>query len=157
VAPIRARRLPGRGRVRAERTTVEGGGEGVCQSRACIGFNGRPRGTRRAPAAAARALEDSAGPSAGRAVAGFVKVEQMISRAGRLVDRCGRGRRRRHGVLDTLTPAERLGDAVSLGGVFGREQAVYVAVAHDDRSGQFIQRIAGGAARWRGYRLNGAG
>jgi hypothetical protein len=54
-------------------------------------------------------------------------------------------------------PLERLADAGSLGGVFGREQAVYVAVAHDDRSGQFIQRIAGGAARWRRFRRNGQG
>ena len=44
-----------------------------------------------------------------------------------------------------------------LGGVFGRDQAVYVAVARDDASGMFIQRIAGGAARWRRYRSNGAG
>jgi predicted RNA-binding protein YlxR (DUF448 family) len=48
-------------------------------------------------------------------------------------------------------------DAAALGGVFGREQAVYVAVARDDRSGRFIERIAGGAARWRRYRLDGAG
>jgi hypothetical protein len=52
---------------------------------------------------------------------------------------------------------ERLGDAVALGACFGREQAVYVAVARDDASGAFIQRIAGGAARWRRYRSNGAG
>ena len=57
----------------------------------------------------------------------------------------------------TGLPIERLGDAAALGGVFGRDQAVYVAVARDDASGQFIQRIAGGAARWRGYRSNGAG
>ena len=57
----------------------------------------------------------------------------------------------------TGLPIERLGDAEALGGVFGRDQAVYVAVARDDASGQFIQRIAGGAARWRGYRSNSAG
>ena len=44
-----------------------------------------------------------------------------------------------------------------LGGVFGREQAVYVAVARDDAAGQFIHRIASGASRWRHYRSNGAG
>jgi len=43
------------------------------------------------------------------------------------------------------------------GGVFGRDHAVYVAMARDDASGQFIHRIAGGAARWRRYRSNGAG
>ena len=32
-------------------------------------------------------------------------------------------------------PIERLGDAADLGGVFGREQAVYVAVARDDAGG----------------------
>ena len=57
----------------------------------------------------------------------------------------------------TGLPIERLGDAAALGGVFGREQAVYAAVARDDASGRFIQRIAGGAARWRLYRSNGAG
>jgi len=57
----------------------------------------------------------------------------------------------------TGLPLERLADGQTLGGVFGREQAIYVAVARDDASGRFIQRIAGGAARWRAYRLNGAG
>ena len=57
----------------------------------------------------------------------------------------------------TGLPIEKLGDVASLGGIFGREQAVYVAVARDDAGGAFIQRIAVGAARWRGFRLNGAG
>ena len=57
----------------------------------------------------------------------------------------------------TGLPLERLGTKEILGGVFGRDQTVYVAVMRDDASGQFIQRIAGGAARWRGYRLNSAG
>src|SRR5882724_11710040 len=96
---------------------------------------------------------------AGRAVSGFVKVEQMIGRgrAGLLIVAAGADGDGMAKLAATGLPLERLGDAASLGGVFGREQAVYVAVAHDDRSGQFIQRIAGGAARWRGYRLNGAG
>src|SRR5260221_1780025 len=108
----------------------------------------------------ARVLEDlSRARRAGRAVSGFVKVEQMIGRgrAGLLIvasEADGDGMAK---LATSGLPLERLGDAASLGGVFGREQAVYVAVAHDDRSGQFIQRIAGGAARWRGYRLNGAG
>ncbi|SKA40960.1 hypothetical protein SAMN02745126_06441 [Enhydrobacter aerosaccus] len=107
-----------------------------------------------------RVLEDLArARRAGRAVAGFVRVEQMIGRhqAGLLVvaegaDGDGLAKLQAAGL-----PIERLGDAAALGGVFGREHAVYVAVAHDDRSGQFIQRIAGGAARWRRYRLNSAG
>jgi hypothetical protein len=88
-----------------------------------------------------------------------VRVEQMIGqgRAGLLIvpveaDGDGLAKLRASGL-----PVERLADAGTLGGVFGREQAVYVAVARDDRSGQFVQRIAGGAARWRRYRLNGAG
>ena len=78
---------------------------------------------------------------AGRAVAGFVKVEQMIGRrrAGLLIvadeaDGDGLGKLRASGL-----PIERLGDAAALGGVFGREQAVYVAVARDDAGGEFIR------------------
>jgi hypothetical protein len=96
---------------------------------------------------------------AGRAVAGFVKVEQMIGRhrAGLLIvadeaDGDGLGKLGGSGL-----PISRLGDAAALGGLFGRDQAVYVAVARDDAGGEFIQRIAVGAARWRGYRLNSAG
>ena len=106
-----------------------------------------------------RTLEDLArARRAGRAVAGFVKVEQMIGqrRVGLLVvadDAAGDGL----GKLQASgLPIERLGGVDDLGGVFGREQAVYVAVARDDASGAFIQRIAGGAARWRRYRSNGA-
>jgi hypothetical protein len=54
-------------------------------------------------------------------------------------------------------PIERLADAAALGRVFAREQTVYSAVARDDHSGRFIERIAGGAARWRGYRLTAGG
>ena len=96
---------------------------------------------------------------AGRAVAGFAKVEQMLGqrRAGLLiVAEHAQG----DGLVKLSTsgvPIERLGDAAALGVVFGREQAVYVAVARDDASGRFIERIAGGAARWRSYRRNGAG
>ena len=107
-----------------------------------------------------RTLEDLArARRAGRAVAGFVKVEQMIGqrRAGLLVvaeeaEGDGLGKLQASGL-----PLERLGSAAHLGGVFGREQAVYVAVARDDASGAFIQRIASGATRWRHYRSNGAG
>jgi uncharacterized protein len=163
VVPDLARKLPGRGLwVRAERSAVE-------QAVARKAFARAARAAVPAPADLAerverlllgRALEDlSRARRAGRAVAGFVKVEQLIGqgRAGLLVvaaEADGDGIAK---LLATGLPLERLGDAASLGGVFGREQAVYVAVAHDDRSGQFIQRIAGGAARWRGYRLNGAG
>ena len=163
VVPDLARKLPGRGLwVRAERATVE-------QAVARKAFAKAARAAVSASADLAdrverlllgRVLEDlSRARRAGRAVSGFVKVEQMIGRgrAGLLVvaaeaDGDGMAKLAASGL-----PLERLGDVASLGGVFGREQAVYVAVAHDDRSGQFIQRIAGGAARWRGYRLNGAG
>jgi len=96
---------------------------------------------------------------AGRAVAGFVKVEQMIGRqrAGLLIvaDEAqgdGLGKLQASGL-----PIARLGDAAALGGIFGREQTVYAAVARDDAGGEFIERIEVGAARWRGYRLNSTG
>jgi uncharacterized protein len=93
---------------------------------------------------------------AGRAVAGFVKVEQMVGRgrAGLLVvaseaDGDGLGKLGASGL-----PIARLGDATSLGRLFGREHTVYVAVARDDAGGTFIGRIEAGAARWCGYRQN---
>jgi uncharacterized protein len=163
VVPDLARKLPGRGLwVRAERAVVE-------QAVARKAFAKAARAAVSAPAdlververlLLARALEDlSRARRAGRAVSGFVKVEQMIGhgRAGLLIvaaEADGDGMTK---LAATGLPLERLGDSTSLGGVFGREQAVYVAVAHDDQSGQFIQRIAGGAARWRGYSLNGTG
>ncbi len=163
VVPDLARRLPGRGLwVTAERAAVERAVEKRVFSRAA----------RAAVTASAdlpdrverllleRALADlGRARRAGRAVAGFVKVEQMIGqqRAGRVVgadeaDGDGLGKLGASGL-----PIARLGDATALGGLFGREQAVYVAVARDDAGGEFIQRIAVGAARWRGYRLNSAG
>ncbi len=163
IVPDLARRLPGRGLwLKAERPVVE-------QAIAKRAFSKAARAPVKAAPELAdrverllreRALEDLArARRAGRAVAGFVRVEQMIGRklAGLLVvadeaDGDGLSKLQASGL-----PLERLGDATALGGVFGREQSVYVAVAHDDRSGQFIQRIAGGAARWRHYRLNSAG
>ena len=163
VVPDLARRLPGRGMwLKAERAIVE-------QAVAKKAF---ARAARAAVKAAPdlpgriekllldRALEDlSRARRAGRAVAGFVKVEQMVGqrRAGLLVvadeaEGDGLGKLQASGL-----PIERLGSSANLGGVFGREQAVYVAVARDDASGAFTQRIASGAARWRGYRSNGAG
>jgi hypothetical protein len=163
VVPDLARRLPGRGMwLKAERAIVEQAIAKKAFSRAA-----------RAPVKAAadlpqriemllldRVLEDlSRARRAGRAVAGFVKVEQMIGRrrAGLAIvaseaDGDGLAKLEATGIA-----IERLGDAALLGGVFGREQAVYVVVARDDASGQFIHRIAGGAARWRRYRSNGAG
>jgi predicted RNA-binding protein YlxR (DUF448 family) len=163
VVPDLARRLPGRGMwVRAERGAVE-------QAVARKAFARAARAAVKAAAdlpervetlLLARVLEDlSRARRAGRAVAGFVRVEQAIGRhqAGLLIvssEAAGDGL----GKLEaTGLPIERLADAAALGGVFGREQAVYVAVARDDASGQFIQRIAGGAARWRRYRSNGIG
>jgi len=163
VVPDLARRLPGRGMwVRAERKAVE----------QAVSRKAFARAARAAVKAASdlpgrvemlllgRVLEDlSRARRAGRAVAGFVRVEQVIGRhaAGLLIvaseaDGDGVGKLEATGL-----PIERLADAAALGGVFGREQAVYVAVTRDDASGQFIQRIAGGAARWRRYRSNGSG
>ncbi len=163
VVPDLARRLPGRGMwVKAERKAVE-------QAVARKLFSKAARASVKASPDLAdrierllrdRALEDlGRARRAGRAVAGFVRVEQMIDqgRAGLLIvpeeaDGDGLARLRTSGL-----PVERLADAAALGGIFGREHAVYVAVARDDRSGQFVQRIAGDAARWRRYRLNSAG
>ena len=163
IVPDLARRLPGRGMwLRAERAIVE----------QAIARKAFARAARAAVKVAPdlpqrierllldRALEDlSRARRAGRAVAGFVKVEQMIGRqrAGLVIvaseaDGDGLAKLEAGGVK-----IERLGDAALLGGVFGREQAVYVAVARDDASGAFTQRIAGGAARWRRYCSNGAG
>lgn len=160
VVPDLARRLPGRGLwVKAERAAVEH----------AVAKNLFARAARASVKPAAdlaerverllleRALSDlSRARRAGRAVAGFVRVEQMVGqrRAGLLVvadeaDGDGLGKLKATGL-----PIARLGDAAALGGIFGREQAVYVAVARDDAGGAFIERIEAGAARWRGYRLN---
>lgn len=161
--PDLARQLPGRGMwVRAERSALERAVEKKLFSKAA-----------RAPVKASaelververllleRVLADlGRARRAGRAVAGFVKVEQMIGRgqAGLLVvadEADGDGLQK---LRATGLPLEKLGDAAALGGIFGREQAVYVAVARDDAGGAFIQRISAGASRWRGFRLNGAG
>ncbi len=163
VVPDLARRLPGRGMwVKAERAALERAVDKKLFSRAA-----------RAPVKASAELVDRVerlllervladlgrARRAGRAVAGFVKVEQMIGRhqAGLLVvaeDADGDGLQK---LRATGLPLERLGDATALGGIFGREQAVYVAIARDDAGGAFIERISVGAARWRGFRLNGAG
>lgn len=163
IVPDLARRLPGRGMwVRAERQLVERAVDKNLFAKAA-------RASVKASADLAdrverllleRALADlGRARRAGRAVAGFVKVEQMIGRkrAGLLVvpeEAQGDGLTK---LSSSGLPIARLGDERALGGVFGREQAVYAAVARDDASGRFIERIAGDAARWRGYRLNGAG
>ena len=164
VVPDLARRLPGRGLwVKAERAAVE----------RAVAKNLFARAARASVKPASdlaerverllleRALADlSRARRAGRAVAGFVKVEQMVGqrRAGLLVvadeaDGDGLGKLKAASRESGL-PIARLGDAAALGGIFGREQAVYVAVARDDAGGAFIERIEAGAARWRGYRLN---
>jgi predicted RNA-binding protein YlxR (DUF448 family) len=163
VVPDLARRLPGRGMwLRAERAVLEQAIARKAFARAA-----------RAPVKVAadlpervetlllgRVLEDlSRARRAGRAVSGFVRVEQMMGRhrAALLIvasEADGDGLAK---LEATGLPIERLADAAALGGVFARDRAVYVAVARDDAAGQFIQRIAGGAARWRGYRSNGAG
>jgi predicted RNA-binding protein YlxR (DUF448 family) len=167
VVPDLARRLPGRGLwVKAERAAVE---RAVAKNlfakaaRNATGASVKPAADladRVERLLLERALADlGRARRAGRAVAGFVKVEQMAGqrRAGLLViadeaDGDGVGKLEATGL-----PIARLGDAVALGGIFGREQAVYVAVARDDASGAFVERIEAGAARWRGYRLNSGG
>ena len=164
VVPDLARRLPGRGLwLKADRATVE----------RAVAKNLFARAARNATGASVKPAADLAerverllleraladlgrARRAGRAVAGFVKVEQMVGqrRAGLLIvadeaDGDGLGKLKATGL-----PIARLGDATALGGIFGREQAVYVAVARDDAGGAFIERIGTGAARWRGYRLN---
>jgi predicted RNA-binding protein YlxR (DUF448 family) len=164
VVPDLARRLPGRGLwVKAERSAVE----------RAVAKNLFARAARASVKPAAdlaerverllleRALADlSRARRAGRAIAGFVKVEQMVGqrRAGLLVvadeaDGDGLGKLKAASRENGL-PIARLGNAAALGGIFGREQAVYVAVARDDAGGAFIERIEAGAARWRGYRSN---
>ena len=163
IVPDLAQRLPGRGLwLKAERLVVE-------QAMAKNLFARAARRAVKVPEDLAvriewllleRVLEDlSRARRAGRAVSGFVRVEQMIGRngAGLLLVAEGADGDGLAKLRATGLPLERLADGQTLGGVFGREQAIYVAVARDDASGRFIQRIAGGAARWRAYRLNGAG
>jgi uncharacterized protein len=163
VVPDLARRLPGRGLwVRAERSAVE-------HAAAKNLFAKAARQAARPAADLAervewllleRALSDlGRARRAGRAVAGFTKVEEMVrrGRAGLLVvadeaDGDGLGKLQASGL-----PIARLGDAGALGGLFAREHTVYVAVARDDAGGEFIERIEVGAARWRGYRSNSTG
>jgi predicted RNA-binding protein YlxR (DUF448 family) len=164
VVPDLARRLPGRGLwVKAERAAVERAGAKNLFARAARA-SVKPASDlaeRAERLLLERALADlSRARRAGRAVAGFVKVEQMVGqrRAGLLVvadeaDGDGLGKLKAASRENGL-PIARLGDAAALGGIFGREQAVYVAVARDDAGGAFIERIEAGAARWRGYRLN---
>jgi predicted RNA-binding protein YlxR (DUF448 family) len=163
VVPDLARRLPGRGMwVRAERPAVE-------RAIARKLFARAARTAVRVPVDLAdrverllleRALADlGRARRAGRAAAGFVKVEELVARgrAGLLVvadEAEGDGLRK---LAATGLPLVRLGDAAALGGIFGRERTVYAAVARDDAAGAFIQRIEVGAARWRGYRSNSTG
>lgn len=160
VVPDLGRRLPGRGMwLKAERATVK---QAVARKLFAKASRSAARAADDLPERVERLLLDRAlgdlsrARRAGRAVAGFVRVEQMIGqgRAGLLIvaddaDGDGLGKLEATGI-----PIERLGDAAALGGIFGRERTVYVAVARDDASGRFIQRIAAGAARWRGYRVN---
>jgi predicted RNA-binding protein YlxR (DUF448 family) len=163
VVPDLGRRLPGRGMwVRAERSAVE-------RAIARKLFARAARASVRVPAdlpdrlerlLLERVLADlGRARRAGRAVAGFAKVEALIARgkAGLLVvadEAEGDGSRKLAG---SGLPLVRLGDAAALGGIFGRERTVYAAVARDDAAGAFIQRIEVGAARWRGYRSNSTG
>ena len=163
VVPDLARRLPGRGMwVSAERSAVE----------RAVARNLFAKSARRSARPAVdlaerverllleRVLADlGRARRSGRAVAGFAKVEEMVlrRRAGLLViaeeaDGDGLSKLAASGL-----PIARVGDALALGGIFGRERTVYAAIVRDDAGGQFIQRIKVGAARWRGYRSNSNG
>jgi uncharacterized protein len=155
VVPDLARRLPGRGMwLKAERGILE---QAMAKKLFAKAAKGPARAADDLPVRLERlllerVLEDlSRARRAGRAVAGFVRVEQMIGqgRAGLLIvameaDGEGLSKLRASGL-----PIERLADAPALGRVFGRDQAVYVAIARDDAGGQFVRRISEGAARWR--------
>ena len=160
VVPDLARRLPGRGMwVQANRAALE---RAVARKLFSKAARAAVKAADDLPERVERLLLERAladlgrARRAGRAVAGFVKVEQMIGRgrAGLLVvaseaDGDGLGKLGASGL-----PIARLGDAGSLGRLFGREQTIYVAVARDDAGGAFIGRIEAGAARWCGYRQN---
>ena len=163
IVPDLARRLPGRGMwVRAERAAVE---RAIAKKQ----FGRAARSSVRVPADLAerigrllleRVLADlGRARRAGRAVAGFAKVEQLIAggKAGLLVVAEGAEGDGLKKLATRGLPMVRLGDAAALGGIFGRERTIYAAVARDDAAGAFIQRIEVGAARWRGYRSNSTG
>ena len=158
VVPDLARRLPGRGLwVTAERAAVERAVAKNLFSRAArASVKAAPDLAERVERLMLERVLADLGRArrAGRAVAGFVKVEQMVGRrrAGLLVvagEADGDGLRK---LEASGLPLVRLGDASVLGGLFGREQAVYLAVARDDAGGAFAQRIEAGAARWHRYR-----
>jgi predicted RNA-binding protein YlxR (DUF448 family) len=163
IVPDLGRRLPGRGMwLRAERAVVE----------RAVAKKAFAKAARRPVRVAAdlperverllleRALADlGRARRAGRAVAGFVKAKEMVGKgmAGLLVladeaDGDGADKLAASGL-----PLVRLGDAAALGGIFGRERTVYAAVARDDAAGEFVDRLAAGAARWRDYRSNSTG
>lgn len=163
VVPDLARCLPGRGMwVRAERAAVE---RAVTRNLFARAARQSVRPSADLPDRVERLLQDRVladlgrARRAGRAVAGFARVEEMIGarRAGLLVvaaEAEGDGLRK---LEATGLPIVRLADAAALGGLFGRERTVYAAVARDDASGEFVRRIQIGAARWRGYRSNSNG
>ena len=156
VVPDLARRLPGRGMwVAAHRDLV-------ARAVARQHFSRAARRAVRADADLAERVErlmfervlDLVGLArrAGRAVAGMAKVEQQV-RLGRVAlvvvaSDAGADGRKQLGGLTQVTFA----DAASLGAIFGRDSAVYVAIA-DERTGPgFATRIADAVARWNAYR-----
>jgi uncharacterized protein len=161
VVPDLARRLPGRGMwVTAHRDLV---------ARAVVRqhFSRAARRAVRADVELAERVErllfervlDLVGLArrAGRAVAGMAKVEQQV-RLGRVAlvlvatDAGADGRRQLGGLKQAM-----FADAATLGAIFGRDAAVYVAIA-DERSGPgFATRIADAVARWNAYRQPPAG
>ena len=155
VVPDLARRLPGRGIwVRAERAAVE----------RAVTRNLFSRAARRAVRADAdlpdrighmlleRAL-DLVGLArrAGRAVAGMAKVEERVrrGRVGLLLVAGDAGRDGRRRLNDV--PTVELADAATLGAIFGRDEAVYVAIDREAAGGGMAERIATAVSRWQHF------
>lgn len=156
VVPDIGRRLPGRGMwTEATRAVVEAAAARNQFSRAAR------RAVRSAPDMPERIEQmlhqralDLVGLArrAGRAVSGMAKVEESVrrGRAGLVLvatDAGSDGRRHLGSVPQLL-----FADSTALGGVFGRDQAVYVAIEDDPASPGFASRIAGAVARWERYR-----
>ena len=163
VVPDLARRLPGRGMwVRAERAAVE---HAVAKNLFAKSAKAAVRPAADLPERVERLLLERAladlgrARRAGRAVAGFVKVEQMIGQ-------------RRAGLVIVADEAD--GDGLGkLGRAACRSSAWAMRrrwAASSDASRRFMWRsratmravssfneLQVGAARWRGYRLNSAG
>lgn len=155
VVPDLGRKLPGRGIwVRAERSAVAH----------AVARNLFSRAARR-PVRAEPDLPDRVGHllheraldlvglarRAGRAVAGMAKVEERLRR-GRVAlvlvaTDAGSDGRRRLGDVPNLS----LADAATMGAIFGRDAAVYVAIDREADGTGIAGRVAEAISRWQHY------